>query len=114
MSPEEVSSSDLCRTCLPRMSALRVPKRLYKFTKAEYALLALEQRQVKISTIDDLNDLFDLCSVDMATATGPGVWKCHMFTSSPGQLTSQCETLLPSAPTIRQGQPSRRVVAAAS
>jgi hypothetical protein len=47
-----------------------VPKRLYKFTKAEFALLALQHRRLKISTIDDLNDPFDLYSVD---TTDPGV-----------------------------------------
>jgi len=41
-----------------------VAKRLYKFTKAEFALLALQGRCLKISTIDDLNDPFDLYSVD--------------------------------------------------
>jgi len=47
-----------------------MPKRLYKFTKAEFGLLALQHRRLKISTIDDLNDPFDLYSVD---TTDPGV-----------------------------------------
>ena len=42
-----------------------MPKRLYKFTKADFALCALRHRQLKISTIDDLNDPFDLCAVDI-------------------------------------------------
>ncbi len=41
-----------------------MPTRLYKFTKAEFALRALEHRRLKISTIDDLNDPFDLYAVD--------------------------------------------------
>ena len=39
-------------------------KRLYKFMKAEFALLALKDRRLKVSKIDDLNDPFDLSSVD--------------------------------------------------
>jgi len=45
-------------------------RRLYKFTKAEYAVQSLKFRRLKLSTIDDLNDPFDLCSVD---TTDPGV-----------------------------------------
>ena len=41
-----------------------MPKRLYKFTKAEFALSALRSRRLKISTLDDLNDPFDQYSVD--------------------------------------------------
>src|SRR3984957_14468243 len=47
-----------------------MPQRLYKFTKAEFALLALRHRRLKISTMDDLNDPFDLYAVDV---TNPGV-----------------------------------------
>jgi hypothetical protein len=47
-----------------------MPKRLYKFTKAEFALFALQGQRLKISTLDDLNDPFDQCAVD---TTDPGV-----------------------------------------
>ncbi len=39
-------------------------KRVYKFTSAYYGLMDLEHRHLKLSTIDDLNDPFDLASVD--------------------------------------------------
>ena len=39
-------------------------KRVYKFTSAQYGLCNLENRRLKLSTIDDLNDPFDLCSID--------------------------------------------------
>lgn len=45
-------------------------KRLYKFMKAEFALPALKDRRLKVSKIDELNDPFDLASVD---TTDPGV-----------------------------------------
>jgi hypothetical protein len=45
-----------------RRPAMR--KRVYKFTSAYYGLMDLEQRHLKLSTIDDLNDPFDLSSVD--------------------------------------------------
>ena len=39
-------------------------KRVYKFTSADHGISNLENRRVKLSTIDELNDPFDLCSVD--------------------------------------------------
>jgi len=39
-------------------------KRVYKFLSAQYGREDLENRRLKISTIDDLNDPFDLCSID--------------------------------------------------
>lgn len=45
-------------------------KRVYKFRSAEIGLLELEQKHIKIATIDDLNDPFDLASVD---TTNPAV-----------------------------------------
>jgi hypothetical protein len=39
-------------------------KRVYKFTSAQYGLCNLENRRVKLSTINDLNDPFDLTSID--------------------------------------------------
>ena len=39
-------------------------KRVYKFRSAFYGLLDLEHRHIKLATIDDLNDPFDLASVD--------------------------------------------------
>jgi hypothetical protein len=39
-------------------------KRVYKFRSAEFGLLNLKERRLKLSTIDDLNDPFDLCSLD--------------------------------------------------
>ena len=40
-------------------------KRVYKFRSAEFGLLNLKERRLKLSTIDDLNDPFDLCSLDI-------------------------------------------------
>jgi Protein of unknown function (DUF2971) len=39
-------------------------KRVYKFTSAEYGISNLKTRRLKLSTIDDLNDPFDLCAID--------------------------------------------------
>ncbi|MBZ5596607.1 MAG: DUF2971 domain-containing protein [Acidobacteriia bacterium] len=39
-------------------------KRVYKFLKAEHGRSSLKNRRLKVSTIDDLNDPFDLCSID--------------------------------------------------
>ncbi len=39
-------------------------KRVYKFMSAEYGISNLETRRLKLSTIDDLNDPFDLCAID--------------------------------------------------
>ncbi len=41
-----------------------MPKRVYKFTTAEHGLCNIEQGRLKISTIDDLNDPFDLAPFD--------------------------------------------------
>jgi hypothetical protein len=39
-------------------------KRVYKFTSARYGISNLQNRRLKLSTIDDLNDPFDLCPLD--------------------------------------------------
>ena len=58
-------------------------KRVYKFTRAEYGISALERKRLKLSTINDLNDPFDLCPVDTTepkvagalAAVNSGVWQ---------------------------------------
>jgi hypothetical protein len=40
-------------------------KRVYKFLSAQNGVRNLKNRRLKLSTVDDLNDPFDLCSVDM-------------------------------------------------
>ena len=47
-------------------------KRVYKFTCAQYGISNLEQKRLKLSTIKDLNDPFDLCPLD---TTDPAVSK---------------------------------------
>lgn len=39
-------------------------KRVYKFTFAQYGISNLQNRRLKLSTVDDLNDPFDLCPLD--------------------------------------------------
>lgn len=39
-------------------------KRVYKFTSAQYGISNLEKKRLKLSTINDLNDPFDLCPLD--------------------------------------------------
>ena len=39
-------------------------KRVYKFTTAQYGISNLEKKRLKLSTIKDLNDPFDLCPLD--------------------------------------------------
>src|SRR5258708_5519997 len=39
-------------------------KRVYKFTSAQYGISNLEKKRLKLSTIEDLNDPFDLCPLD--------------------------------------------------
>jgi hypothetical protein len=39
-------------------------KRVYKFTCADYGISNLEKKRLKLSTIADLNDPFDLCPID--------------------------------------------------
>jgi hypothetical protein len=39
-------------------------KHVYKFTTAQYGIGNLQDRRLKLSTIDDLNDPFDLCPLD--------------------------------------------------
>jgi hypothetical protein len=39
-------------------------KRVYKFTCAQYGISNLVKRRLKLSTIQDLNDPFDLCPLD--------------------------------------------------
>ncbi len=45
-------------------------KRVYKFTSAQHAISNLENKRLKLSTIEDLNDPFDLCPLD---TTDPAV-----------------------------------------
>lgn len=52
------------------MRLLTPPKRLYHFTTAKYALDDLRNRRLKIAQFNDLNDPFELRSVDLS---GPGV-----------------------------------------
>jgi DUF2971 family protein len=42
----------------------KMSKRVYKFMKAEHAVGCLQNKRLKLSTIDDLNDPFDLCPLD--------------------------------------------------
>ena len=39
-------------------------KRVYKFTSARHAIDNVKNQRIKLSTIDDLNDPFDLCPLD--------------------------------------------------
>ena len=39
-------------------------KRVYKFTSAKYGISNLQNERLKLSTVDDLNDPFDLCPLD--------------------------------------------------
>src|SRR5580658_7168634 len=39
-------------------------KRVYKFLSAQHGVSNLEHRQLKLATMDDLNDPFDLASID--------------------------------------------------
>jgi Protein of unknown function (DUF2971) len=39
-------------------------KRVYKFTSAQYGISNLQNKRLKLSTIEDLNDPFDLCALD--------------------------------------------------
>jgi hypothetical protein len=39
-------------------------KRVYKFTTAQYGISNLLKKRLKLSTIEDLNDPFDLCAID--------------------------------------------------
>ena len=61
--------------CIGEESAFRIriasmPKRVYKFTSAHYGLSNLRSGKLRLSTIDDLNDPFDLTSIDI---TDPAV-----------------------------------------
>lgn len=40
-------------------------KRVYKFTNANYGISNIRDRRMKLSTIDDLNDPFDLAPLDI-------------------------------------------------
>jgi hypothetical protein len=51
------------------MQLLTPPKRLYHFTTAKYAFDDLRNRRLKIAQFNDLNDPFELRSVDLS---GPG------------------------------------------
>jgi len=58
-------------------------KRVYKFTRARHGISSLEKKRLKLSTIKDLNDPFDLCPLDTtdpavskaADAVTVGVWR---------------------------------------
>lgn len=39
-------------------------KRVYKFTSAQHGISNLQNKRLKLSTIDDFNDPFDLCPLD--------------------------------------------------
>jgi len=39
-------------------------KRVYKFTSANHGISNLKNTRLKLSTVDDLNDPFDLCPID--------------------------------------------------
>jgi len=39
-------------------------KRVYKFTNAQFGISNLRDHRLKLSTLDDLNDPFDLASLD--------------------------------------------------
>ncbi len=39
-------------------------KRVYKFTSAQYGISSLQKRRLKVTTIAELNDPYDLCSLD--------------------------------------------------
>ena len=39
-------------------------KRVYKFTSAQHGVSNLQNKRLKLSTIDELNDPFDLCPLD--------------------------------------------------
>jgi hypothetical protein len=47
-------------------------KRVYKFTSAEHGIGSLQNRRLKLSTINDLNDPYDLCALDL---TDPAISK---------------------------------------
>jgi hypothetical protein len=40
-------------------------KRVYKFTSADHGISGLQNTRLKLSTVDDLNDPFDLCPIDI-------------------------------------------------
>jgi hypothetical protein len=44
-------------------------KRVYKFTSAQHGIDNLQHKRLKLSTIDDLNDPFDLCPLDTTDPT---------------------------------------------
>jgi hypothetical protein len=46
-----------------------MPKRVYKYLSAQYAIDDLKKRRIKIATIDDLNDPFDLGPIDTSHPT---------------------------------------------
>jgi hypothetical protein len=56
-------------------------KRVYKFISAEFGIADLKDRRLKVTTIDDLNDPFDLYAIDM---TDP--WIADAVTISVAQL----------------------------
>jgi hypothetical protein len=58
-----------------------LPERCYHFTSAEYALDDLRNRRLKIAQFDDLNDPFELKSVDLSGAGHEAAFdqfKAHM------------------------------------
>ena len=40
-------------------------KRVYKFTSTRYGICNLQNKRLKLSTVDELNDPFDLCPLDI-------------------------------------------------
>jgi len=65
-----------------------VSKRVYKFISAKYGLSSLENQRLKLSTIDDLNDPFDLCSIDTTDPAIENALEAHVvgFRKSNGLL----------------------------
>lgn len=49
-------------------------KRVYKFTLAQYGISSLQEKRLKVSTIADLNDPFDLCALDTTDPVISDAW----------------------------------------
>lgn len=48
----------------PQEGNSQMSKRVYKFTSARHGIDSVKNKRIKLSTIDDLNDPFDLCPLD--------------------------------------------------
>jgi hypothetical protein len=57
-------------------------KRVYKFTSAQYGISNLQNKRLKLSTIDDLNDPFDLASIDTTDPTIEGLGRTRRPSSA--------------------------------